>query len=263
MPLPAVRNDVANTRPLAVAKKPMTGTVYGVGLGPGDPDLMSVRADRLLRDARHVAYFRKSGRSGQARAIAEGLLHQDVIEIPMEYPVTTEIPLDDPRYNACLSDFYAGCQMQLRQVVETGQDVVVLCEGDPFFYGSFMHLYSRLQGVCPLQVVPGIMGMTAAWHATGVPVTWGDDVMTVLMGTLPEPDLIAHMTRSDAIAVMKIGRHFDKVCKALRVAGRFDDAWLVEYASMQGQQVRRLSSVTETAVPYFSILIIHGQGRRP
>ena len=117
-----------------------TGRVIGVGLGPGDPDLMSVRADRLLRGAKHVAFFRKAGRPGQARRIVEGMLPDTVVEFAMEYPVTTEIPLDNPRYNEILSAFYAECTAHLGALAQAGQDVVVLCEGDPFFYGSFMHL---------------------------------------------------------------------------------------------------------------------------
>jgi len=104
----------------------MSGTVHGVGLGPGAADLMSVRADRLVRAARHVAYFRKGGRKGQARRIVEGMLRADVVEFPMEYPVTTEIPLDDPRYAAVLASFYAECATHLRGLAEAGDDVVVL-----------------------------------------------------------------------------------------------------------------------------------------
>ena len=240
-----------------------TGTLYGVGLGPGDPDLMSLRAHRLLTAASHVAYFRKAGRSGQARRIVEGLLHQDVCEFAMEYPVTTEIPLSDPRYNEILAAFYSKCTTHLLHLLRSGQDVVVLCEGDPFFYGSFMHLHSRLKDQVPVQVVPAITGMSGAWTATGNPVTWGDDILTVLMGTLPEDTLTAHMVRSDALVVMKIGRNLDKVRRAIDRAGRLASAWLVEHATMPNEKVSRLSEVDETVSPYFSIIIVHGQGRRP
>ncbi|MFD1913152.1 precorrin-2 C(20)-methyltransferase [Halodurantibacterium flavum] len=240
----------------------MSGTVYGVGLGPGNPDLMSVRADRLVRNARHVAFFRKAGRKGQARQIVEGMLHPDAVEIPMEYPVTTEIPLDDPRYNEVLSGFYADCVARLCALTPTG-DVVVLCEGDPFFYGSFMHLFIRLQGRCPVEVVPAITGMSGAWTASGAPITWGDDVLTVLMATLPEAELTRRMADTDALVVMKIGRNIDKVRRALTAAGRADQAWLVEYAAMPQQRVIRLAEAGECVTPYFSIVLVHGQGRRP
>ena len=239
------------------------GTLYGVGLGPGDPDLMSLRAHRLLTTASHVAYFRKAGRSGQARRIVEGLLHQDVCEFAMEYPVTTEIPLSDPRYNEILAAFYSKCTAHLLHLLRSGQDVVVLCEGDPFFYGSFMHLHSRLKDQVPVQVVPAITGMSGAWTATGNPVTWGDDILTVLMGTLPEDTLTAHMVRSDALVVMKIGRNLDKVRRAIDQAGRLASAWLVEHATMPNEKVSLLREVDETVSPYFSIIIVHGQGRRP
>lgn len=239
------------------------GTLYGLGLGPGDPDLMTVRAHRLLQRATHVAYFRKAGRPGQARRIVNDLLPEAVTEHAMEYPVTTEIPVDDPAYNQLLSAFYAECAAQLRALSDAGHDVVVLCEGDPFFYGSFMHLYTRLIETHPVQVVPAITGMSGAWTATGQPITWGDDVLTVLMGTLPEARLARHMADSEALVVMKIGRHIDKVRRALTTAGRLQDAWLVEFATMPGQKVMRLAQAEGRVTPYFSIVLVHGQGRRP
>ena len=242
----------------------MTGTVYGIGLGPGDPELISVKAHRLLTDARHVAYFRKAGRPGQARTLADPLMPAGVTEHPMEYPVTTEIPVTDPRYNEALSAFYSDCVARLTALTDSGEDVVVLCEGDPFFYGSFMHLHSRLTGVTPVEVVPAITGMSAAWTATGQPVTWGDDVLTVLMGTLDHSTLARHMAAADALVVMKIGRNLAKIRAALNEAGRAEAAWFVEYASMPDQNVRPLSDVpSDYRAPYFSIIVVHGQGRRP
>ncbi|MGJ0238042.1 precorrin-2 C(20)-methyltransferase [Novosphingobium fluoreni] len=238
------------------------GTIHGVGLGPGAQDLLSVRADRLVRGTRHVAYFRKAGRPGQARRIAEGMLRDDVVEIAMEYPVTTEIPLADPRYNASLSAFYAECTGRLSALALAGEDVVVLCEGDPFFYGSFMHLHSRLMDRVPVHVVPGITGMTGAWTATGMPITWGDDVLTVAMATLPEDELIRRIRDTDSLVVMKIGRNLPKLRRAVAAAGREKAAWLVEYAAMPEQRVIPLTEAMEVT-PYFSILLIHGQGRRP
>jgi precorrin-2/cobalt-factor-2 C20-methyltransferase len=240
-----------------------SGTIHGVGLGPGNPDLMSVRADRLVREAQTIAYFRKKGRAGQARQIVDGILHPNAIEIAMEYPVTTEIPVSDPRYNAVLSAFYADCAADLQARAQAGQDIVVLCEGDPFFYGSFMHLYTRLSNAVPIEVVPAITGMSGAWTATGQPITWGDDVMTVLMGTLPQARLEQEASRADALVIMKIGRNFAKVCDALKASGRFEDAWLIEYATMAKQTVCRLRDAGERVTPYFSIIVVHGQGRRP
>ncbi|MXQ09056.1 precorrin-2 C(20)-methyltransferase [Alphaproteobacteria bacterium GH1-50] len=239
------------------------GTVYGVGLGPGDPELMSVRADRLVRSARHVAFFRKAGRSGRSRKIVDGMLPADAVEFPMEYPVTTEIPLDDPAYNEALSSFYEEVSSHLATLAGRGEDVVVLCEGDPFFYGSFMHLYTRLKPRVPVQVVPAITGMSAAWTASGQPITWGDDVLSVLTGTMAEDALVPLMEAADALVVMKVGRNLPKVRRALERAGKLDRAWLVECASMAEERAVPLTEAGDRTVPYFSIVMVHGQGRRP
>lgn len=241
----------------------MTGTIYGIGLGPGDQELMSVKTDRLLRNARHVAFFRKAGRKGQARQIVEGMIPEGATEFPMEYPVTTEIPLTDPRYNEILSAFYKEVTDHLIALAQSGEDVVVLCEGDPFFYGSFMHIYTRVKDVVPVEVVPAITGMSGAWTATGAPITWGDDVLTVIMGTHSEEKLVEHIQLTDALVIMKIGTNFDKVVRALKAGGKYDDAYLVQFATMPKQTVCKLSEMTEKVTPYFSIIIVHGQGRRP
>lgn len=237
------------------------GKVICVGLGPGDPELMSVKAHRLIGAASHVAYFRKAGRSGRARKIVDGLLAADANELAMEYPVTTEIHFSDPEYNRILAAFYEDWAHRLADLSRKA-DVVVLCEGDPFFFGSFMHLHSRLQGLAEVEVVPGITGMSGCWTATGLPITWGDDVMTVAMATLPEAELAARAANTDALVVMKIGRNLDKLKRALGRAGRMNDAWLVERGTMAGQTVQKLADAPEQ-VPYFSIVLVHGQGRRP
>ncbi|MFV0623325.1 precorrin-2 C(20)-methyltransferase [Sphingomonas sp. ac-8] len=239
-----------------------SATIHGVGLGPGAADLMSVRADRLVRGARHLAFFRKAGKPGQARRIVEGMLRADVVELAMEYPVTTEIALADPRYNVQLAGFYAESTERLLALSRSGDEVVVLCEGDPFFYGSFMHLYARLTPHVPVEVVPGITGMSGAWTASGTPITWGDDVLTVAMATLPEEELVRRIRDTDALVVMKIGRNLAKLRRAVAAAGREHQAWLVEHAAMAEQRVTPLAQA-DGVTPYFSILLIHGQGRRP
>jgi precorrin-2/cobalt-factor-2 C20-methyltransferase len=237
------------------------GKVICTGLGPGDPDLMSVRSDRLIRGARHLAYFRKEGRKGQARQIVEGMLRDDVTEHAMEYPVTTEISFKDPEYKRILSEFYDAWTDRLEALAAT-DDVIVLCEGDPFFYGSFMHLHSRLQGRVEVEIVPGITGMSGCWTATDMPITWGDDVLTVAMATLPEEELARRLKDTDAAVVMKIGRNLPKLKRALEAAGRLDDAWLVERGTMPKQTVQKLTDFAGDT-PYFAICLLHGQGRRP
>lgn len=238
------------------------GKIICAGLGPGDPELMSVKSDRVIRGARHLAFFRKKGRAGQARTIVKDMLRGDVTEYPMEYPVTTELRFDSAEYRKLMVDFYAEWADRLANLAR-GHDVVVLCEGDPFFYGSFMHLHTRLQGRAEVEVLPAIPGMVGCWNALDMPFTWGDDVMSVLMGTLPDADLVAHMKRADALVIMKTGRNMPRVRAALAATGRLDDAWLVEKGTMPGQRVARLAEVDDDDCPYFAIVLVHGQGRRP
>jgi precorrin-2/cobalt-factor-2 C20-methyltransferase len=237
------------------------GRIICCGLGPGDPDLISVRADREIRAATHVAYFRKKGRPGQARRIVDGMLAKDVREYPMEYPVTTELAADSEGYQRLLADFYDAWAERLTRVARE-VDVVVLCEGDPFFYGSFMHLYSRLQKHAAVEVIAGIPGMAGCWNVVGQPIALGDDVMTVLMGTLSEAELARRAKNSDALVIMKTGRNLAKVRRALSAAGRLDEAWLIERGTMPGERVARLKDVDTADCPYFAIVLVHGRGRR-
>ena len=238
------------------------GRIICAGLGPGDVELMSVKSDRIIRGAQHVAYFRKKGRAGQARGIVAGMLAEDVTEYPMEYPVTTELHFGSEEYRSAMVAFYEEWADRLAELARD-REVVVLCEGDPFFYGSFMHLHTRLQGRAEVEVLPAIPGMVGCWNALDTPFTWGDDVLTVLMGTLPENELVGHMDRADALVVMKTGRNLPAVRRALQKAGRLDQAWLVEKGTMPGQRVARLADVETDDCPYFAIVLVHGQGRRP
>ena len=238
-------------------------TIYGVGLGPGDPELMSVKAARLIAKASVIAHFRKPGRPGNARTLVEGMLAPDVIEEALEYPVTTEIALEDPAYNVALRTFYEDCVARLLRHIADGRDVTVLCEGDPFLYGSFMHLHSRITGRAPVVVVPGISGMSGCWTASGTPITFGDDVLTVVPATLDETTLRERLKSVDALVVMKLGRNLPKVRRALATAGLAERAVYVERGTMIGEKVLPLSEKTDDEAPYFSMILVHGRGRRP
>ena len=238
------------------------GRIICCGLGPGDPDLMSVRADRIIRAATHVAYFRKRGRAGQARTIVEGMLSPNVREYPMEYPVTTELDVGSEEYVRLLAAFYDEWADRLT-TLSRDTDVVVLCEGDPFFYGSFMHLYTRLQGRAEVEVIAGIPGMAGCWNVAGLPIALGDEVMTVLTGTLPEAELARRVQNADALVIMKTGRNLAKIRRVLEAAGRLDEAWLIERGTMPDERVARLRDVDTTDCPYFAIVLVHGRlGRR-
>jgi precorrin-2/cobalt-factor-2 C20-methyltransferase len=237
------------------------GRIICCGLGPGDPDLMSVRADREVRAARHVAYFRKKGWPGQARRIVEGMLATDVIEYPMEYPVTTELAVGSEEYARLLARFHDEWADRLAELARE-TDIVVLCEGDPFFYGSFMHLYTRLKNRAEVEVIAGIPGMAGCWNVAGLPMALGDDVLTVLMGTLPEAELERRVQNSDALVIMKTGRNLTKIRRVLELAGRLDDAWLIERGTMPDERISRLREVDPADCPYFAIVLVHGSGGR-
>ena len=239
------------------------GRLYGIGLGPGDPDLVTVKAVRLLETAGVVSYFAKSGRCGIARTIADKWLPASRIELPLYYPVTTEIRFDHPDYLAQLSVFYEEAADQLSGHLGAGRDVALLCEGDPLFYGSFMHLHRRLRDRFPVTIVPGVTGMSGCWTAAGEPMTWGDDVLTVLPGTLDAPALRDRMAAADALVVMKLGQNLPKVREALTAAGLIERAIYVERGTMTAEVVTRLVDKPDDEAPYFAIVLVPGHGRRP
>jgi precorrin-2/cobalt-factor-2 C20-methyltransferase len=240
----------------------MTGTLYGLGMGPGDPDLVTVKAARILGTARFVAHFRKRGAPGHAWTIARPHLSACVKELALEYPVTTEIAFIESGYIDAISRFYAEAAQSIRQLLEEGQDVVLLSEGDPFFYGSFLHMYERLRGHVPIVVVPGVTGMSGCWTAAAAPIALGDDVLTVLPGTLPQDALIEKLRQSEAVVIMKVGTNLAKIREALSAAGRLEEAICVERGTMLGERVAPLSEIGKAA-PYFSIVLVPGcKGRR-
>jgi precorrin-2/cobalt-factor-2 C20-methyltransferase len=241
----------------------VTGQLFGIGLGPGDPELMTLKAVRLLQAAPVVAYFCKRDLRGHARTIVDAHLRTDCEEVRLAYPVTTEIPVHDESYNATLAPFYEEAAARLAAHLDAGRDVALICEGDPLFYGSFMHLYVRLRARYAVTIVPGVSGMSGCWSAASLPMSWGDDVLTVLPGTLPPEILREKLAATDAAVVMKLGSNFAKVRAAVEAAGRLDEAVYVERGSMTGERVLPLAQAINEKAPYFSVVLIPGTGRRP
>jgi precorrin-2/cobalt-factor-2 C20-methyltransferase len=237
------------------------GRLFGVGVGPGDPELMTVRAVRVIQAAPVVSFFAKAGHRGNARSIADRWMNGEAAEQPLYYPMTTEHAFDSPVYTGALAAFYATAVATLSRHLDAGRDVAVLCEGDPFLYGSFMHLYIRMRGAYDVTVVPGVTGMAGCWSVASEPMTWGDDTLTVLPGTLPLDRLIARLRETDAAVIMKIGRNFGKVRTAVQEAGMMARAIYVERGTMDGEVVMRLADKPEGKAPYFSLILVPGQGR--
>lgn len=239
------------------------GRLLGVGLGPGDPELVTVKAMRCLQQAPVAAFFAKAGRCGIARTIAAAWLGPHCRELPLHYPVTTELPFDSDAYHDQLGAFYAQAAEALAAHLAAGRDVALLCEGDPLFYGSFMHLYIRLKDRFPVEIIPGVTGMSGCWTAAGEPMTWGDDVLTVLPGTLPAGALRERLIGSDAVVIMKLGQNLPKVRAALEAAGLADRAIYVERGTTAEQVVLPLRDKRTDDAPYFALVLVPGRGRRP
>jgi len=235
------------------------GTLYGVGLGPGDPELVTVKAARLIGAADVIAYHcARHGRS-VARSIAEPYLRDGQIEERLVYPVTTEVTDHPGGYEGAMEEFYAAAADRLTAHLAAGRDVVLLAEGDPLFYSSYMHMHKRISGRFRTEIVPGVTSVSAASAALGMPLVEGDDVLTVLPGTLGRDALTDRLRGIGAAAVMKIGRSYPGVREALKEAGRLEDAYYVERASAGPRQViERAADVDPSTVPYMSLVIIPG-----
>ncbi|OPF80626.1 precorrin-3B C(17)-methyltransferase [Streptomyces antioxidans] len=240
-----------------------TARLYGVGLGPGDPSLMTVRAVEVIAAADVIAYH--SARHGRsiARSIAERHLRPDHIEERLVYPVTTETTDHPGGYRGAMEEFYADAAARLAAHLDAGRTVAVLAEGDPLFYGSYMHMHKRLADRYPTEVVPGVTSVSAAAARLGTPLVEGEEVLTVLPGTLPEEELTARLATADAAAVMKLGRTFPTVRRALERSGRLADARYVERATMNAERTAPLAEVDPESVPYFSMAVLPSRAGAP
>ncbi|MGR3290791.1 MAG: precorrin-2 C(20)-methyltransferase [Paracoccaceae bacterium] len=225
----------------------MTGTLYGVGLGPGDPDLMTLKAARLISGAGVIAYPALVGGDSLARSIAADLIPEDATEIVIEIPMTADRGPAQAAYDR-------GAEA-LAAHLAAGQDVVCLCEGDPFFYGSFMYLFARLSDRFPVQVVPGVTSLTAVAALAGRPLAARNEVLTILPGPLPDAELRSRIETADSVALMKVGRHLSRLRHILRDAGLEDNAVYVERVGLPDQVCLPLCDAPEVA-PYFSMILI-------
>jgi precorrin-2/cobalt-factor-2 C20-methyltransferase len=230
----------------------MTGTLYGLGIGPGDPELITLKALRLLQAAPVLAYPAPEEGDSLARAIVAGHLPGGQTEIVLRMPmVAARFPAQE------VYDWAAG---EIGDHLAAGRDVAALCEGDPFFYGSFMYLFGRVAERFPVEVVPGVSSLTACAAVLGAPLAARNDVLSVVPATL-EPQVLSQLLRdADAAAIIKVGRHLPKVRKVLRILGLLDRARYVERATMSEQRILPLQDVDVDSAPYFSMILVHRRG---
>lgn len=223
------------------------GTLYGVGLGPGAPDLITLRAARLISAAGVIAYPTLAGGDSFARAIAADLIAADAVEIVMDVPMTVERAPAQAAYDAGAA--------QIAAHLDAGRNVVCLCEGDPFFYGSFMYIFARLSGQYNVQVVPGVSSISACTASAAMPLAARNERLTVLPGPLPEDELRTRIDGAESVVIMKVGRHLPKIRGVIDALGLTAAAVYVERASLPEEVVLPLAQAPEKA-PYFSMILI-------
>ncbi|CDZ51265.1 precorrin-2 C(20)-methyltransferase [Neorhizobium galegae] len=239
------------------------GRLTGVGTGPGDPELLTLKAVRAIQEADVIAFFCKKGSSGNGRAIIEAHIRPGTLELPLVYPVTVETHKDEADYRGPIADFFDRSADDIAAHLDAGRHVAVLSEGDPLFYGSYMHLHVRLAGRYHAEVIAGVTAMSGCWSMTGMPLVQGDDILSVLPGTLSEEKLAERLENTDGAVIMKVGRNLPKIRRALASVGKLSGALYVERGTMANGAAQRLEERDESPAPYFSIVLVPGWKSRP
>lgn len=225
------------------------GTLYGVGVGPGDPELMTVKAARLIAAAPVIAYLAANGKDSTARDIARPFLPAGCIHLVIDMPMRVEREPGEKAYDAGAT--------AIAEHLEAGRDVVMLCEGDPFFYGSFMYVFARLQPRYPCRIVPGVTSITAAAASLRRPLSARNEVVKVLPATLPEDRLREELLGAESAAIIKVGRHLPKIRNILGMLDLSARAHVIIKATHEDEVIIPLLNITEDTLPYFSTILVY------
>jgi precorrin-2/cobalt-factor-2 C20-methyltransferase len=228
------------------------GTLYGLGVGPGDPELITLKAHRLLTHAPVLAYPAPEHGDSLARSIVASHLSGEQTEIAIR------MPLDLNRFP--VEAVYDQAAIDIAEHLDAGRDVAAICEGDPFFYGSFMYLFGRLADRHEVVVVPGVSSLMACPAAAGAPLAARDDALLICPGIMDEAVMRARLSNVEAAVVIKVGRHLDKVRRVLTELDLVEHAHYVEHATMADQVVLPFSEIDAAKAPYFSMVLIHRRG---
>ena len=225
----------------------MPGALFGLGVGPGDPELLTLKALRLLRAVPVVAYPAPEHGDSFARSIVAAWIEPGQREIAIRVPMRPGPPP---------AAIYAAGAAALATELDRGDDVALLCQGDPLFYGSFVHFFARLAGHYRIEIVPGVPSIAACAAAASTPLVMRDEMLAVIPATLGEAEIARRLRDADAVAVVKLGRHFSKVRRVLGELCLLDDALYIERATLPNQHIAPLVSVDAARVPYFSMILI-------
>jgi precorrin-2/cobalt-factor-2 C20-methyltransferase len=230
----------------------MTGTLYLIGVGPGDPELLTLKAARILASVPVVAYPESGEDNALALSIAGTHLGADAERLPVVIPRKVE---RGPAQSA-----YDRAAIAILARLESGRAVAWLCEGDPLFYGSAMYLIARIAPHAPVEVVPGITSLTAAAAAIARPLAARNEVLKVLPAPLPDDILAAELAAATAVAIIKVGRHFDRIRALLTASGHAAGAIVVEHATSARQRITPLAAFAHDERPYFSTILCYRGG---
>ncbi|MDB4987289.1 MAG: precorrin-2 C(20)-methyltransferase [Myxococcaceae bacterium] len=239
------------------------GMLYGVGVGPGDPELMTVKAVNTLNKVRVVGFFAKRGKLGNAHATAKQQIHPEAELLPLIYPYTVELSPRHPEYIAAMRAFYDESAAEVSKRLDAGRDVAVLCEGDPMFYGSYMYLHDRLAERYRACVIPGITSFAGCAAGAGIALVSTDRVFSIVPGTLPEHELEQRLASADAVAIIKLGSNFGKVRRVLERLGKLEGATYFEHGTTEREVVLPLALKTDERSLYFSLIIVPGHDGGP
>ena len=226
--------------------------IWGLGIGPGDPDLITLKAHKILQLVDVIAYPELVDGESLVRAIAAPHISGVQEEIVISTPMVVE------RYPA--QNVYDKAALTIGAAVDAGKSVAILCEGDPFFYGSFMYLFARISEKYPVQVVPGVMSLSACSAELGLPLAARNDVVSVIPGPLDEKVLETQLLATNVAAIIKVGRHLGKIKRVLQKIGATENAHYIERATMKNQRIQPLSHVDDDSAPYFSMIIVRRSG---
>ena len=232
------------------------GKIYGIGLGPGDPALITLKSANLIKSSDYIFFFKKKNSESRAFSIVKEIIKEDAFKIALEFPITTEIDSMRKEYKDIIKNFYEQCVIKIDNILAKSFDICLLCEGDPFFYGSFIHIFQRLKERFDIEIVPGVTGMSGAWSSSKIPMVSGNEIMTIIMGTLDEEKLKIQIKKSDVLVIMKIGKNFKKIFKVLKELNLLGKACLITNATTKNEKIYKLDSINIETAPYFSIILL-------
>jgi len=233
------------------------GKLYGIGLGPGDPELITLKGLRMIERSDVIAYHQAEGKDSHALAIARNFIRDEQVKLPLIYPVTRQLPPQSSTYQKMMNEFYDQIVGQIASHLESGLDVSVIVAGDPLLYSSFLPIYQRLGGEYESVIIPGVISATAAAARAGRALCQGNVPFTILSALLSEDELLKRLRAGGAFAILKLGtRNFDKVKTCLRAAGREHQSFYIESATLPDERILPIHEVSSAEVPYFSLILV-------